>query len=542
MLLPRTAFTCSLLLGLLWLGSLTLTPRAAHAQTPAATVEASNDATLMTLFDDGGFAVFGESGTGAIPAEGAGARMMWYPAMGAFRAGSVDGAQWNGANIGAGSVAFGVGTTASGNYATAMGFRTTASGDYATAMGFRTTASGDYATAVGDNTTASGRSSNAMGKLTTASGPDATAMGDRTTASGPGATAMGDNTTASGNEATAMGELTTASGDISTAMGTKAQAIHENTFVWGDRTFADFTSTGPDQFLIRAGGGMGVGTNSPQTQFDVKRDIVGSAAPENHVAFFENTASTNGGDVLALQLNSSDPDALSNFITFRDGDGAVGAIEGTSGGVTLTSGNADFAELLPRQHPIEPIDDGEVVGIVGGAVTTATAGAARVAVVTDRPAVLGNNPGPGERSRYEAVSFIGQVPVETRGPVAAGDLLVPSGTGDGTARAVAPSDYAPQVHGPVVGQAWAASEGGTRRVNAAIGPASEVAGLRSVAKRQQDQINKQQTEIDALEARLSALETERSHPLATSGPTGGWLLAGCVLIGGLLAGHRRWAG
>jgi hypothetical protein len=33
--------------------------------------------------------------------------------------------------------------------------------------------------------------------------------------------------------------------------------------VWADSTNADFTSTGPDQFLIRAAGGVGIGTNAP---------------------------------------------------------------------------------------------------------------------------------------------------------------------------------------------------------------------------------------------------------------------------------------
>jgi trimeric autotransporter adhesin len=35
------------------------------------------------------------------------------------------------------------------------------------------------------------------------------------------------------------------------------------TFVWADSTNADFISTGPDQFLVRAGGGVGINTNAP---------------------------------------------------------------------------------------------------------------------------------------------------------------------------------------------------------------------------------------------------------------------------------------
>ena len=37
----------------------------------------------------------------------------------------------------------------------------------------------------------------------------------------------------------------------------------EGTFIWADSESADFVSTGPDQFLIRAAGGVGINTNAP---------------------------------------------------------------------------------------------------------------------------------------------------------------------------------------------------------------------------------------------------------------------------------------
>jgi len=62
------------------------------------------------------------SGSGGItPISGQGIRMMWVPFKGAFRAGSVDNAQWDDANIGIFSVAFGSNTLASGAYALAWG-------------------------------------------------------------------------------------------------------------------------------------------------------------------------------------------------------------------------------------------------------------------------------------------------------------------------------------------------------------------------------------------------------------------------------------
>lgn len=47
------------------------------------------------------------------------------------------------------------------------------------------------------------------------------------------------------------------------AAGRQAKANHQGTFVWGDSTDAEFASTRTNQFLIRAGGGVGINTNNP---------------------------------------------------------------------------------------------------------------------------------------------------------------------------------------------------------------------------------------------------------------------------------------
>ena len=47
------------------------------------------------------------------------------------------------------------------------------------------------------------------------------------------------------------------------AAGTRAKAIHTGAFVWADSQNADFASTAPNQFLIRAAGGIGINTNDP---------------------------------------------------------------------------------------------------------------------------------------------------------------------------------------------------------------------------------------------------------------------------------------
>lgn len=185
-----------------------------RAQTPATTVKDVGGSVVFQSNADGGLLVPGTFGTGTIPAEGAGTRLMWDPARAAFRAGVVGqfqgGAQWDAEKVGDYSVAFGVDTKASGLATTAIGDRTTASGTEAMAMGNRTTASGRASTAMGDVTTASGLVATAMGNRTTASGAGATAMGSRTTASGLGATAMGQYGTAASNWSLTVGKCNSA--------------------------------------------------------------------------------------------------------------------------------------------------------------------------------------------------------------------------------------------------------------------------------------------------------------------------------------------
>jgi hypothetical protein len=55
-------------------------------------------------------------------------------------------------------------------------------------------------------------------------------------------------------------------GQAGLAAGNRARSLHDGTFVWADRSAgvgADFESTGPNQFLIRAAGGVGIGINQP---------------------------------------------------------------------------------------------------------------------------------------------------------------------------------------------------------------------------------------------------------------------------------------
>jgi hypothetical protein len=199
-----------------------------------------------------GYAVTGAIGQGTLAPEGAGTRLVWYPRKAAFRAGSVNGAQWDDANIGGTSTAFGFSTTASGVISTALGHLSVATGDVSTAMGSQTNASGNRASAFGQSTTASGAYSTAMGASSTASADYSTAMGFgsiasglysfasgyQTEATGNVSTAMGFQTNATGLRSTALGVITTASGLYSTTMGFQSAASGDVSTALGSNTNA----------------------------------------------------------------------------------------------------------------------------------------------------------------------------------------------------------------------------------------------------------------------------------------------------------------
>ena len=52
------------------------------------------------------------------------------------------------------------------------------------------------------------------------------------------------------------GKANAATANYAFAAGRRAKAAHEGAFVWADSTDADFRSTVPKQFLIRAAGGV----------------------------------------------------------------------------------------------------------------------------------------------------------------------------------------------------------------------------------------------------------------------------------------------
>jgi hypothetical protein len=266
-------------------GSFAFTPGAGTGGSPRPAPTVAVPAAIR-LLSDGGLVAGGQLDLGTIPAAGAGTRMMWHPRKAAFRAGRVNGSEWDETSVGFFSTAFGQNPQAKGFAAVAMGNSAAALGDDSVAIGPFALASGVGSVALGWATVASNNGAIATGLQTLANGPRSTAMGSGTRASGEASTALGMNSIASGNYSLATGYGTTAGpfsiaggqnssalGDTSLAFGLEAAAAGvgsvvlgrtartaatgSGSFMFADRsTSAPFQSNAPNEFGARFAGGF----------------------------------------------------------------------------------------------------------------------------------------------------------------------------------------------------------------------------------------------------------------------------------------------
>jgi hypothetical protein len=189
-----------------------------------------------------------------------------YPNRVTANFGTVGGGYVNLASGEATTVGGGLNNTASNGGATVGGgYQNIARGDNATVGGgINNTASGGFAAISGGS---GNQATNWFGVV---------AGGDQNINSGDvGAIGGGRFNKVSGYAAVVPGgQNNTATGHYSFAAGSKALANHIGTFVWSDATAAVFASTGVNQFLIRATGGVGINTDAPQQALSVAGGIV----------------------------------------------------------------------------------------------------------------------------------------------------------------------------------------------------------------------------------------------------------------------------
>jgi hypothetical protein len=104
----------------------------------------------------------------------------------------------------------------------------------------------------------------------------------------------GDFNFSTGNFATVPGgQNNAAGGQYSFAAGRSAKANWDGGFVWADSQNADFAATAVNQFLIRASGGVGIGTASPGKLLQVGDSGVSGSEGMIHLASRSGTATGN---------------------------------------------------------------------------------------------------------------------------------------------------------------------------------------------------------------------------------------------------------
>ena len=157
-----------------------------------------------TLIEKGVGSALGLSGTD----EGAGTRLLWYPNLSAFRAGTVTGTDWDLSNIGQYSLSFGLDNLAGNTGSMAFGGNNWSGGQWSVVLGYYNSAAGDYSIALGSYSATHWQQGVAIGTICNGTGYQAVAIGVGASATNNGALALGYGANSTGGYSIALNNCT----------------------------------------------------------------------------------------------------------------------------------------------------------------------------------------------------------------------------------------------------------------------------------------------------------------------------------------------
>jgi len=285
-----------------WNSSLQLTESQIYDVNGKIGIGVTNPSAKLTI---GGGSFLINSLTGSTPASGGGIRLMWVPEKAALRAGVIVSNSgptdvWDHANIGQGSIAFGMNTKAKGVSSFASGSLSSAEGANAIAFGSNCQALGDYSVSLGTYSRAVNPGSFTIGQYIAALSDNSFVIG-RGTMSGaelqnniPRSLMIGFNSdkptlfVGPSDGANTTGKVGIANSNPSSTLDVKGNTIIGSGF--------SGSATAPSNGLL-VEGSTGIGEKTPKAKLSVKGNtIIGSnysggnsTAPANGLIIEGNT-------------------------------------------------------------------------------------------------------------------------------------------------------------------------------------------------------------------------------------------------------------